>query len=278
MWRRNTIKAARDELRSTAQLEDDERIGLDGKTRRLPEKKPEAEEDDDEEDDDRFFEPSAEQKQKQKQKQFIENAKTAAKLHAYEGPISDEMEDAAAAVADAWVPPAGSNRKWTTRDKCRHDLIVRMMRLETRISELTAALNAKELQESRNWPADMTPKQVKRRDKYLSNIAGWQRELEQLYGEVTGCPSWRVEVTTKDGRRLGTGARFGTRSEAEYYNAHFAPDRLGDDYAAGEIIACENEKANVLIEGSSLRFNHGDCVLLEWHETADQGRGVEQSL
>jgi hypothetical protein len=32
----NTVKAARDELRNAAQLEDTPRIGLDGKTRRMP--------------------------------------------------------------------------------------------------------------------------------------------------------------------------------------------------------------------------------------------------
>jgi hypothetical protein len=39
----NTVKTARDELRSTAQLEDGERIGLDGKTRKLPKKPDDAE-------------------------------------------------------------------------------------------------------------------------------------------------------------------------------------------------------------------------------------------
>ena len=139
--------------------------------------------------------------------------------------------------------------------------------LKTRNTALTAALNAKEGQASRNWPVDMKPQQIKYRDKYLGNIAYWQRELEQLYGEVTGRPSWRVEVTTEDGRHLGTGTRFGTRGEAEFYNANFATSQLGGDYATGEIIACE-EKANVLIDGDVLRFKHGDCVLLNWQETA----------
>src|ERR1043166_1567769 len=35
----NTVKAARDELRSTAQLEDTPRTGLDGKTRKVPERR-----------------------------------------------------------------------------------------------------------------------------------------------------------------------------------------------------------------------------------------------
>jgi hypothetical protein len=101
--------------------------------------------------------------------------------------------------------------------------------------------------------------------KCLKAIALWQRDLEQLYGEVTGCPSWRVEVTTKDGKRLGTGARFGTRGEAEFYNANFATSRLGGDYATGETIACD-QKANVEIDGEKIVFRHGDCALLNWHE------------
>jgi hypothetical protein len=140
----------------------------------------------------------------------------------------------------------------------------RIEKLEKRNNELSAALNAKEAQASRNWPAAMTPKQIKRRDKLLQYIAWNQRDLEQLYGEVTGQPSWRVEVTTKDGKRLGTGARFGTRGEAEFYNANFAPHQLSGDYASGEIIPCEKEKANVEIDGDSIRFAHGDCVLLDW--------------
>jgi hypothetical protein len=147
------------------------------------------------------------------------------------------------------------------------NLSKRTRELEARNTALSAAFNAKEGQASRNWPADMKPQQIKYRDKYLGNIAYWQRELEQLYGEVTGRPSWRVEVTTEDGRHLGTGARFGTRGEAEFYNANFATSQLGGDYATGEIIACE-EKANVLIDGDVIRFKHGDCVLLNWHETA----------
>jgi hypothetical protein len=90
-------------------------------------------------------------------------------------------------------------------------------KLKDRNTALTAALNAKETQAAREWPADMKPRQIKQRDDCLKQIAAWQRALEQLYGEVTGQPSWRVEVTTKDGSRLGTGARFGTRGEAEFY-------------------------------------------------------------
>jgi hypothetical protein len=120
---------------------------------------------------------------------------------------------------------------------------------------------------SRDWPADMTPKQIKLRDKLLKYIACNQRDLEQLYGEVTGQPSWLVEVTTKDGTRLGTGARFGTRGEAEFYNAHFATSQLASDYEAGEVIPSQ-EKANVQIDGETILFRHDDCVLLQWQPVA----------
>jgi hypothetical protein len=146
----------------------------------------------------------------------------------------------------------------------------RIRKLEARNNELSAAFNAKEVEASRDWPAEMTPKQIKRRDRLLRYIAWNQRGLEQLYGEVTGQPSWRVEVTTKDGTRLGTGARFGTRGEAEFYNTHFAPgDRagVGDDYASGEVIPCK-EKPNVRIEGDALSFGDGNCVLLQWQPVA----------
>jgi hypothetical protein len=145
------------------------------------------------------------------------------------------------------------------------DALEQVGRLQARNDKLAAALNAKEAEASRNWPPDMTAKQVKRRDKCLENIAGWQRELEQLYGEVTGRPSWRVEVVSKDGKRLGTGARFGTRGEAEFYDANFARQQVGDEYATGEVIPCETDKPNVWILGDAIGFKHGDCVLLNWH-------------
>jgi hypothetical protein len=187
----------------------DERTGLDGKTRKLPERKP-------------------------------------AKLEA-----EDEPKDEDDRVSPEYVR-----------------VVAHCYKLEDRNRTLTAALNAKEATASRNWPADMTSKQIKHRDKCLMNIAAWQRDLEQLYGEVTGQPSWRVEVTTKEGARLGTGARFGTRGEAEFYNTHFAARQV-EHYATGEIIPCGKEKANVLIDGDSIRFNHGDCVLLNWQPASE---------
>jgi hypothetical protein len=252
-----TVGKAR-ELSSGGQL--DERIGLDGKTRKLPAKKPEAEDDDD------GYELTAEQKRRQKQ--FIERAKAAAKMGGYEGPIDSEMQEAAATVADAWVPYAGSNRKWKTQQDGYGDLLDQLRKLEDRNRILTAALNTKEVQEGRNWPADMKPRQIKKRDDCLRNIAAWQRDLEQLYGEVTGQPSWRVEVTTKDGVRMSNELRFGTRGEAEFYQTHHVTTKEVD-WASSEVIACKDEKANVSVDGDTIRFRHGDCVLFEWRSLAD---------
>jgi hypothetical protein len=153
----------------------------------------------------------------------------------------------------------------------------RIRKLEARNNELSAAFNAKEKTEGRNWPVDMTPKQIKLRDKLLKYIAWNQRDLEQLYGEVTGQPSWRVEVTTKDGARLGTGARFGTQGEAEFYNTHFATSQLEGNYATGDVIPCK-EEANVLIEGDAIRFAHGDCVLLNWLPITDPAPAADLNI
>jgi hypothetical protein len=202
-------------------------------------------------------------KDKAKKQSFLQNAKMAKKLGGYEGPIDDEMQKAAGHTADVWASYAGKNTKWKTQSSVYVDMANRQYKLEKRNAALAAALNAKEAQASRNWPTEMTAKQIKQREKLLQYIAWNQRDLEQLYGKVTGQPSWRVEVTTKDGTRLGTGARFGTRGEAEFYKTHFATVDLKDCYATGEVIACKDE-ANVLIEGEVLRFSHGDCVLLKW--------------
>jgi hypothetical protein len=146
-------------------------------------------------------------------------------------------------------------------------VVERADRLESRVSELTEALNAKEVEASRNWPADMTEKQIKKRDKYLANIAWWQRELEKLYGEVTGQPPWRVVLIAQDGVRYGNGALLATRGEAESYGQTAMREIEGK--GKFEILQCENEKANMQFTGTSIYFNHGDCVLLNWRPITD---------
>jgi hypothetical protein len=145
------------------------------------------------------------------------------------------------------------------------DLLVRVNKLKDRNSILTAALQAKETQEGRNWPADMTTRRIKARDNCLKQITAWQRSLEQLYGEVTGCPSWRVELTTKDGTHMGNQVRFGTRGEAEFYQAQVTNEI---DCESSEVIACKDGKANVSVDGDNVYFRHGDCVLFNWRPLA----------
>jgi hypothetical protein len=142
-------------------------------------------------------------------------------------------------------------------------LVERADRLERRVSELTEALNAKEVEASRNWPADMTAKQIKKRDSCLAAVAYWQRQLETLYGELTGQPPWRVVLIAQDGVRYGNGALLATRGEAESYGQAAMREIEGE--GKFEILQCENEKANMQFTGTSIYFNHGDCVLLNWH-------------
>jgi hypothetical protein len=143
------------------------------------------------------------------------------------------------------------------------ELLRKRNKLEDRVDQLTEALNAKETEAGHNWPADMTAKQIKKRDRYLGNIAWWQRELEKLYGEVTGQPPWRVELIKKDGARFNNGARLATHGEAEAYGQ--AEARRAEGKIEFEVLPCEGEKANMEFVGTSVRFSHGDCVLLNWH-------------
>jgi len=140
--------------------------------------------------------------------------------------------------------------------------LVRITKLEGQVSKLTEALRVKEKHEGRDWPADLTAKQIKQRDKCLGAIAYWQRELEKFYNEITGQPAWRVELV-KGGVRYGNGLRFSTRDEAEFYRTRVAEDSR-EDCATAETIACQGEKGNVSVDGSNIRFEHGDCVLFDW--------------
>ena len=78
----------------------------------------------------------------------------------------------------------GDDEEWITVNDWR-ELIKLGRKQVARIIELEAALNAQKAQESRNWPADMTPKQLKLRDKCLRQIGAWQRDLDVLYSVVT---------------------------------------------------------------------------------------------
>ena len=142
-------------------------------------------------------------------------------------------------------------------------LLTERDRLQDSVSRLTEALNAKEKETARDWPSDMNPKQVKKRDGCLRNIAWWQRALEKLYGEVTGQPVWRLELIAQDGTRLSNGVRLATRGETEAYAE--AVSRESEGKAEVEILPCESEKANTEFIGTSIHFAHGDCVLLNWH-------------
>ena len=182
-----TVRKARAELPTSDQSEVEKRTGRDGKVRKLPERKPEPEEEDDDNDRD-----DAEIVGKDA---FLQNANAAKELASYSGPFDDEMQEAAGHAADAWASYAGDKTKWKTQFDGWAEAYERQRKLEAHNNVLSEALTAKEAEAARNWPVKMTPKEVNRRDKILMNIAAWQRDLEQLYGEVTGQPSWRVEIT-----------------------------------------------------------------------------------
>jgi hypothetical protein len=136
--------------------------------------------------------------------------------------------------------------------------------LAKRLDLVTNALRAKEKEVGRDWPATMTAKQMKKRDKILECIQYWQRELEALYSRASGQRSWRVEITTKDGTRHQNGCRFSTKGQAEFYQQNFGPHDFGDDYAKGEVLACEDDPSNVAVHGDQIGFDHGGCVLFNW--------------
>ena len=61
----------------------------------------------------------------------------------------------------------------------------------------------KSLKAGRDWPLDkMTKKHVKKRDEALEAIAHRQKSLAKLYAEVTGQPSWRVEIIDNEGKQI----------------------------------------------------------------------------
>ena len=54
--------------------------------------------------------------------------------------------------------------------------------VRNRAADLEGALAAKE---KRNWPADMTKRELKKRDSIQRQIAEWQHELDRLFQSVT---------------------------------------------------------------------------------------------
>jgi hypothetical protein len=85
--------------------------------------------------------------------------------------------------------------------------------------------------------------------------------------------SWRVEVTTKGGRRWGNGVRLATQAEAEAYSEAFARHDLAEHgYVTAEIMRCDDEPpANDITRKRTggrptLGFEDGQCVLLNWRE------------
>jgi hypothetical protein len=161
----------------------DKTVGADGKTRKLPAKKKPAPVDGDAESSaqarkDHYA--AAEDDGSLEEKIFSGAPFTETDVKEWRKRERERMKEA--------LPEGEDDERVTLGDY--FDLHKRARKLEDRNKELSAALNAKEAEASRDWPADMTPRQLKRRDDCLKQIAAWQRQLEQLYGEVTGTPSY----------------------------------------------------------------------------------------
>jgi hypothetical protein len=246
----STVNEARKQLSDNPTVE---RTGLDGKKRKMPEKQ--------------VADGAEGVPQAQADPVSMSDAYAEARKAVYAAEAPETKEDDSPMADGEEMSRDEAIEEWVAARRRERKLEKRKKELSAAFKVMEAAFNAVEAREGRNWPADMKPEQLKKRDRILRDIACLQRSLEQLYGEVTGQASWRVEVTTKDGKRLGTGALSGTRGEAEYYNTLVAPNQLEGDYAAGEVIPCK-EKANVEIEGDSIFFSHGDCVLLNWGPVA----------
>lgn len=147
-----------------------ERTGLDGKTRKLPEKEPEPEAD-------------------------VEPEPPGFTVLDYNGLVKayEKLQRAHQKLAGKQPLAEGEDDRRVSLDDYL-ELADRAEKLEARNSGLAAARNAKEARESRTWPPTMTPKQMKKRDGCLRQIALWQRELEKLYGEVTGQPPIAISI------------------------------------------------------------------------------------
>jgi len=82
--------------------------------------------------------------------------------------------------------------------------------------------------------------------------------------------SWRVVVTTKDGKRWDYGARFFTEEDArEFGDLHAREELELEGYVTAEILRCNERPWNSIIHErgkSRFTFPHGTCHLLGWHE------------
>jgi hypothetical protein len=83
--------------------------------------------------------------------------------------------------------------------------------------------------------------------------------------------SWRVEATTKDGRRWTNGVRLASHEEAEVYvQAHAAFELAEAGYVTAEVVRDDKAEANCSVirnkKGGrpTLVFREGECVLLHW--------------
>jgi hypothetical protein len=141
------------------------------------------------------------------------------------------------------------------------ELYERAGELNKHNSALSEALDTREQKAGRVWP-EMNQKQAKKRQSILATISYWQRELERLYGDVTGTPSWSVSLVKKDGTRLESGVRFPEKGPAEQWaKSEF---QKKDDLDHSEVMPSK-DKPNVDPRGDLIGFHHGGCVLFNWH-------------
>jgi hypothetical protein len=105
----------------------------------------------------------------------------------------------------------------------------------------------------------------------LNGPLGKKAALARARGEGDEPPgSWRVEVTTKDGRRWTNGVCFKTRAEAEAYEQTHARDELEKaGYDTAEILHGDADATCSMIRARKggllhLVFTDGECHLLHW--------------
>jgi len=97
--------------------------------------------------------------------------------------------------------------------------------------------------------------------------------------------SWRVELTTDDGRRWINGARFKTKEEAALFAIRSAEEKLSPLWrpmlrkaghkpwiivmtrvlASGDVANCDMRLPEGRLGEANVYFRHGECHLLRWH-------------